>query len=313
MNKKVVVLGGGTGQSSLLRGLKLFPLDITAVVTVADDGKSTGKLRKEFNIPGVGDIRRVLISLSETEEVVEKLVDYRFKTDSDLDGHSIGNIILTALIDLYGDLTTAVKEISKMLNLKGKVYPLTNDNVVLMGKMNNGKTIEGEHNITESQLNIKKVFYKKEPQINKEVLREIEDSDLIILSMGSLYTSIIPNLISKQIIKAIDSSKAKIMYVCNIMTQPGETDDFKVSDHINVLNSYLGKRKVDAVIVNNEKIDETLIENYRNKEQKDLVIYDKENIKCKVIAKPLLKVDENGSLRHDSVRVGLEILNYLIK
>lgn len=313
MNKKVVVLGGGTGQSSLLRGLKLFPLDITAVVTVADDGKSTGKLRKEFNIPGVGDIRRVLISLSETEEVVEKLVDYRFKTDSDLNGHSIGNIILTALIDLYGDLTTAVKEISKMLNLKGKVYPLTNDNVVLMGKMNNGKTIEGEHNITESQLNIKKVFYKKEPQINKEVLREIEDSDLIILSMGSLYTSIIPNLISKQIIKAIDSSKAKIMYVCNIMTQPGETDDFKVSDHINVLNSYLGKRKVDVVIVNNEKIDEALIENYRNKEQKDLVIYDKENIKCKVIAKPLLKVDENGSLRHDSMRVGLEILNYLIK
>lgn len=313
MNKKVVVLGGGTGQSSLLRGLKLFPLDITAVVTVADDGKSTGKLRKEFNIPGVGDIRRVLISLSETEEVVEKLVDYRFKTDSDLDGHSIGNIILTALIDLYGDLTTAVKEISKMLNLKGKVYPLTNDNVVLMGKMNNGKTIEGEHNITESQLNIKKVFYKKEPQINKEVLREIEDSDLIILSMGSLYTSIIPNLISKQIIKAIDSSKAKIIYVCNIMTQPGETDDFKVSDHINVLNSYLGKRKVDVVIVNNEKIDEALIENYRNKEQKDLVIYDKENIKCKVIAKPLLKVDENGSLRHDSMRVGLEILNYLIK
>ena len=313
MNKKVVVLGGGTGQSSLLRGLKIFPLDITAVVTVADDGKSTGKLRKEFNIPGVGDIRRVLISLSETEEVVEKLVDYRFKTDSDLDGHSIGNIILTALIDLYGDLTTAVKEISKMLNLKGKVYPLTNDNVVLMGKMNNGKTIEGEHNITESQLNIKKVFYKKEPQINKEVLREIEDSDLIILSMGSLYTSIIPNLISKQIIKAIDSSKAKIMYVCNIMTQPGETDDFKVSDHINVLNSYLGKRKVDVVIVNNEKIDEALIENYRNKEQKDLVIYDKENIKCKVIAKPLLKVDENGSLRHDSMRVGLEILNYLIK
>ena len=131
--------------------------------------------------------------------------------------------------------------------------------------------------------------------------------------MGSLYTSIIPNLISKQIIKAIDSSKAKIMYVCNIMTQPGETDDFKVSDHINVLNSYLGKRKVDVVIVNNEKIDEALIENYRNKEQKDLVIYDKENIKCKVIAKPLLKVDENGSLRHDSVRVGLEILNYLIK
>lgn len=313
MNKKVVVLGGGTGQSSLLRGLKLFPLDITAVVTVADDGKSTGKLRKEFNIPGVGDIRRVLISLSETEEVVEKLVDYRFKTDSDLDGHSIGNIILTALIDLYGDLTTAVKEISKMLNLKGKVYPLTNDNVVLIGKMNNGKTIEGEHNITESQFNIKKVFYKKEPQINKEVLRKIEDSDLIILSMGSLYTSIIPNLISKQIIKAIDSSKAKIMYVCNIMTQPGETDDFKVSNHINVLNSYLGKRKIDVVIVNNEKIDEALIENYRNKEQKDLVMYDKENIKCKVIAKPLLKVDENGSLRHDSVRIGLEILNYLIK
>lgn len=312
MNKKVVVLGGGNGQSTLLKGLKLFPLDLTAVVTVADDGKSTGKLRKEFNIPAVGDIRRVLISLSETEDIVERLFDYRFKNDCNLDNHTVGNIILTALIDMYGNISNAVNEIGKILNLKGKVYPLTNDNVVLMGNMSDGTIIEGEHYIAESGLKIEKVFYKNEPKINRNVINSLKCSDLIVFSMGSLYTSIIPNLLSEDIIKAIDESSAKILYVCNIMTQPGETDDYKVSDHINVLNSYLGKRKIDAVIVNNEKISKRVINIYRTKEQKDLVVLDKDNIDVDIIEKPLLLI-ENGYIRHDAIKIGLEILNYLIK
>lgn len=313
MDNKVVVLGGGTGQSNLLKGLKMFPLNITAVVSVSDDGRSTGKLRETFNIPAVGDIRRVLIALSETEDVVEKLVNYRFKATGEFDGHTVGNIILTALSNIYGNLSSGVKECSKILNLKGKVLPLTDDNVILMAKMKNNKVIEGEHNITESGIGIKKVFYKKNPIINFEVIESIENSDAIILSMGSLFTSVVPNLISKDVIKAIDKSNAKIIYVCNIMTQPGETDNFTVSEHINLLNSYLGNKKVDAVIVNNEKISNRMIKKYQTLEQKDPVILDKEKISATIISKPLLTIANDGTLKHDNVKLGLEILIYLMK
>lgn len=148
MNKNVVVLGGGTGQSVLLSGLKKFPVNITAVVSVADDGRNTGKLREQFNIPAMGDVRRVLIALSETEDFVAELFSYRFKGDCDLGGNNIGNLLLTAMSDICGNLSSGVKEISKILNLKGEVLPLTDDNVVLMGEMNDGSIIEGEHNIT---------------------------------------------------------------------------------------------------------------------------------------------------------------------
>jgi uncharacterized cofD-like protein len=148
MNNKIVVFGGGTGQSVLLSGLKKFPFDITAIVSVSDDGKSTGKLRREFNVPAVGDIRRVLVSLSETEEVIEELVNYRFKTTSDLDGHTVGNILLTALTDISGNLSSGIKQIGKVLNLKGKVLPLTDDNVTLMAEMEDGNIVEGESGIT---------------------------------------------------------------------------------------------------------------------------------------------------------------------
>lgn len=313
MNKKIVVLGGGTGQSNLLRGLKLFPLDITAVVTVADDGRSSGKLRKVFNIPAVGDIRRVLVALAETEDVVEQMMNYRFTSNSEFDDQSVGNIMLTAVTNIYGNLSNGVKAISKILNLKGKVLPLTDENVVLMAKSNDGTIIEGEHNITESHIKIKKVFYKKEPKINKEVISSIKNSDAIILSMGSLLTSIAPNLIAKDVINAIDKSEAKIIYVCNIMTQPGETDNFTVSDHVNLLNKYLGKRKIDVVIVNNSKISSKFLKNYYCKEQKDPVILDKENVTCQIIQKPIVSISDDGIIHHDGVKLGLEILNYLLK
>lgn len=311
-DKKVVVLGGGTGQSVLLSGLKRFPFDITAVVSVCDDGKSTGKLRKEFNVPAMGDIRRVLIALSETEDIVGKLVNYRFKTNGDFDGHTVGNIMLTALIDLYGSMSQGIKQISKILNLKGTVLPLTDDNVTLMGEMTDGSQVEGEHNITLSDKKIKRVYYKKTPKANKDVIKKIKDSDAVILSMGSIYTSIIPNLLCEEVKKAIDESHAKIIYVCNIMSQPGETDGFKVSDHINLLNSYLGERKIDIVITNNEKISKRVQKKYETLEQKDLILIDDENITIKNVKRPLVKI-EDETIRHDSVKLALEIMNILTK
>ena len=312
MNKKIVVLGGGTGQSVLLKGLKKFPFDITAVVSVCDDGKSTGILRREFNVPAMGDLRRVLIALSETEDIVEELVNYRFSTTSDLDGHTVGNILLTALSNISGNMSSGIKQISKILNMKGRVLPLTDDNVILMGEMEDRTIVEGEHNITLSSKKIKRVFYKKEPKVNKEVVEAIKEADAIILSMGSVYTSIIPNLLCKKVIDAMDLSEAKIMYVCNIMTQPGETDGFKVSDHINLLNSYLGKRKIDTVITNSSKINKRIQKKYETLEQKDLVEVDDKNIKCENV-KRNLAIIEDEIIRHDNFKLGLEIMNILTK
>lgn len=312
MDKNIVVLGGGTGQSVLLRGLKRFPFNITAVVSVSDDGNSSGKIRQELNVPAVGDIRSVLISLSETEDVVEKMINYRFKSNGDLDGHSLGNLLLAGLTDIYGNLSNAVLQISKILNLKGEVLPLTDDNVVLMGKMSDGSVIEGEHNITLSDKKIEKIYYKVNPKVNKSVIKRIKDADAIILSMGSVYTSIIPHLLCKEIIKAIDSSDAKIMYVCNVMTQPGETDGFTASDHINLLNSYLGKRKIDTVITNSKKVSKKTQKIYETLEQKDLVKIDSKNINIEHINKPLIKI-ENDKIRHDNMKLALEIMNILVK
>lgn len=312
MDKNIVILGGGTGQSVLLRGLKRFPFNITAVVSVSDDGKSSGKIRQELNVPAVGDIRSVLISLSETEDVVEKMINYRFKSNGDLDGHSLGNLLLAGLTDIYGNLSNAVLQISKILNLKGEVLPLTDDNVVLMGKMSDGSVIEGEHNITLSDKKIEKIYYKVNPKVNKSVIKRIKDADAIILSMGSVYTSIIPHLLCKEIIKAIDSSDAKIMYVCNVMTQPGETDGFTASDHINLLNSYLGKRKIDTVITNSKKVSKKTQKIYETLEQKDLVKIDSKNINIEHINKPLIKI-ENDKIRHDNMKLALEIMNILAK
>lgn len=312
MDKNIVVLGGGTGQSVLLKGLKRFPFNITAVVSVSDDGRSSGKIRQELNLPAVGDIRSVLISLAETEDVVEKMINYRFKSNGDLNGHSLGNLLIAGLTDVYGNLSNAVLQISKILNLKGEVLPLTNDNVVLMGKMTDGSVIEGEHNITSSDKKIEKIYYKINPKVNETVIKRIKDADAIILSMGSVFTSIIPHLLCKEVIKAIDSSNAKIIYICNVMTQPGETDDFSASDHINLLNSYLGKRKINTVITNSKKVSKKTQKIYETLEQKDLVFIDSKKIKIEHINKPLIKV-ENDKIRHDNMKLALEIMNILAK
>lgn len=317
-NKKVVVLGGGTGLSTLLRGLKNFPLDITAVVSVSDDGKSTGRLRKEFNIPAVGDIRRVLISLAEIEPLVEKVLNYRFTTNSELNGHTVGNLLLTAITNISGNMSDGIEAIGSVLNLKGKVLPLTEDNVILMGKMEDGSIIEGEHNITEVGKKIVDVFYKETPIICESVIKAIKEADLIIFSMGSLYTSIMPNLISKDMLEAIDNSKAKLMYTCNMMTQPGETDNYTIVDHINVLNNHLGTRKINVVIANNGEIEQNIIEKYSTLEQKDQVILNEEQkdelnkMNVEVIENNYVIV-EDELIRHNAIKLSTDIFTYLIK
>ena len=302
--------------SNLLSGLKQYPLDITAIVTVCDDGNSTGVLREEFNIPAVGDIRRVLVSLSETEPLVMDLFNYRFKTTSDLDGHTVGNLLLTASTEITGNLSDGIEALSKVLNLKGKVVPLTEDNVTLMALMEDGTVVEGEHNITLKKSKIKKVYYKNEAVATKEALKAIEEADLIILSMGSLFTSIIPNLLIDEIVDTIDKSKAKIMYICNMMTQPGETDKFTVTDHVKKLNEYLKNRKIDVVIANNGIIDNKMASFYETSEQKDPVIYDSENFdkyNIEVIGDDLIYITKNNLLRHDNIKVGFYIFNYLMR
>lgn len=314
MNKKVVVLGGGTGSSTLLRGLKEFPIDLTAIVSVCDDGKSTGVLREEFNIPAVGDIRRVLVSLSKTEPLVMDLFNYRFNTTSDLDGHTVGNLLLTAMAEITGNLSDGIEALSKVLNLNGKVVPLTEDNVILMGEMKDGSIIEGEHNITMAKKEIKKVYYKDKAEPTKDAIKAIKEADLVILSMGSLFTSIIPNLICDEIIDALDNSKAKIMYACNIMTQPGETDDFSVSDHVKLLNKYLGKHKIDVVIANDGIISDEFAKKYESLEQKDPVIFDEDVLKecnCKIIHDNFVTI-KNNLIRHDVMKLSLQIFSYLL-
>ena len=257
---------------------------------------------------------KILFLLFKNKELslFEKLLNYRFKGTSDLSGHPVGNLLLTALSDISGNISEGIETIGKVLKLKGRVLPLTDDKVTLMAKMKDEKIIEGEHNITKYHGKIDEVYYKENPKINEEALKAIHNADLIILSMGSLYTSIIPNLISKEIIEAIDSSKANIMYVCNMMTQPGETDDYKVSDHINTLNNYLGNKKISVVLANKGSINKDILKIYETEEQKDQVYLDRKNIKnVKIIASDYVKI-ENNVIRHDVDKVSLDIFSYML-
>ena len=316
MNKKVVVLGGGTGLSYLLRGLKDFPVDITAVITVSDNGKSSGKLREEFHTPAVGDIRKVITNLSHIDEPIKEMMSYRFKTSSDLDGHAVGNLILTAMLDITGSLKESIASLSKLLDVKHTVLPISEDSdLTLMGIDIDGNIIEGEEQITKSPQKIERVFYKNEPKVLKEVINAIKEADLILFSMGSLYTSILPNIICKEVKEALNNTKAPLMYLCNIVTQPGETDKFSVSDHVKLLNRYLDEKKLDVVIASNTKIEESIAKRYECEEGKDPVPVDYEELEkmgVEVIASDLMIIEDN-TLKHDSLKLSSLIFSYLMR
>lgn len=312
--KNVVVIGGGTGLSTLLRGLKLFPINITAIVTVADDGSSTGRLREEFDIPAVGDLRNVLVSLSEVEPLVEDLLQYRFNTYSDLNKHAMGNLLLTAMYNITGSLTDSLSSLSRIFNIKGKVLPFTEDKAVLVAHTLDGEVIEGESNITKAGKHIKYVEYKNKVKVTKEVISAVNNADLIIIGIGSLYTSIIPNLLSATMKRALKNAKAKKMYICNIMSEHGETDGFNVSDCIKQINKYVSKDFIDVVLANNKKVPDNILKLYEEENSAQILI-DKENIKkmgVKLITSDLLYI-KNNQARHDYIKTALEVFTYLTR
>ena len=314
MKKKVVVLGGGTGMSFLLRGLKDLPLDITAIITVADNGKSTGKLREEFLTPAVGDIRKVLTNMSTLPNDLKNIMEYRFDTYSDLNGHPIGNLILTALLNKTGSLKESIKYLSELLKVNHKVLPLSEDYLTLMGETVDGEIITGQVDIMKSYKEYKRIFYKEKPHILKEIVPELEEADLIILSMGSLYTSITPHLICPEVSNAIKNSKAKVMYLCNIMSQPGETKNALVSKYLEHLETYLGKGVIDVVIANQTPISKEMLLRYED-EEKEPVRIDEEKIndmKIELIKKDLITL-EDGTIKHDSMKLSSLIFSYLMR
>ena len=314
-NKKVVVLGGGSGTSVVVRGLKYFPIDLTCVITVSDNGSSTGRLRQEFRTPAVGDIRKVLSNLSTLPDEIRDVMEYRLETYSDLNGHAIGNLLLTSLIRKTGSFKTSIEYLSRLLDVKQKVLPLSEDLLTLMAETKDGEVIEGEAEITAANKRFERLFYKEIPTVLPDVIDAINEADLIILSTGSLYTSLLPHLICEDVCNAIRGSKAKVMYICNAMTQPGETEDFTVTDHVDEIEKYLGKDEIDVVVGSNSKISNTMLKKYANKERKAKVEIDHDEIakrKFEFIEKDLITIAD-GTIKHDSLKVSSVIFEYLLR
>lgn len=314
--KKVIVFGGGTGLSCLLSGLKLFPIEVTTVIAVSDNGSSTGVLKEEYGIPAVGDVGKVLLSMANVDEDFVELLRYRFhKEGTSLDNHPVRNVMLTALIDLKGSLTEAARYMSRLLKVKGTVLPLTEEKVDLIGRDDiSGDEFYGQVSISRNIRFISSLSYDRVVHVSDEIRDRIADSDLIILSPGSLYTSILPHLLVPDIVKAMEASPAPVMYVSNLVTQPGETDHYSVSDHLQILNKYLGRRHVDLVISNNAGIDEEIIRNYLIKENKTLVGLDRENTLrqgARIIEDDIFSI-EDGKIRHNALKTAFLIFSWLM-
>ena len=312
--RKVVVFGGGTGISCLLSGLKLFPLDVTAVITVTDNGSSTGVLKRELDIPAVGDVGKVLLAMANVDDDFVSLLRYRFSKEGSLYNHPVRNILLAALIDLKGNLTEATKYMAELLRIKGTVLPLTEDKVELVGK-NSNQEFYGEEEVSANVRHIRRLSYDHSIHVVDQVTEKIAEADLIIFSPGSLYTSILPHLLAPEVCSALAAAKAPILYVCNLVTQPGETDGYSVGDHLRVLNQYLKKRHVDVVLANNSEIDPEIREYYLKRENKRIVNIDPERIEklgAAILQGGIFCVDEAGSIRHDALKTAFIIFSYVM-
>lgn len=310
---KIVSIGGGTGLSTLLRGIKNYTNNITAVVSVADDGGSSGVLRDEMGILPPGDLRNCLVALADAEPLMRKLFQHRFENGI-FSGHSFGNLFIAAISDVTKDFYQAIKSSSKILAIRGQVLPATLENVILEAELEDGRKIRGETNISKSNARIKKVSLSN-PQCSatKEVIQALQEADAIIIGPGSLYTSILPNLLIKEIQTAIKKSNAIKIYVCNIMTQPGETDNYKVSDHIKAIFEHTDGKIFDYVIVNIETPASRYLENYK-KENSYPVEYDRAEVKklgVEVIEANLISHKE--LIRHDPEKLAYEIFNFVEK
>lgn len=311
--KKVVIFGGGSGLSQLLKGMVQFPWEVTAVVSVSDNGKSTGQLRKEFDIPAVGDITKVLMAMSGKSDIVKQLFMYRFDEESSIGGHSIKNLIMTALLEMQGDFAHSLPILGDLLDIRGKIYPVTEDNVDLIGITRENEEIIGEAEITQARSMIKDLKYNKPVQVTAKVLEELEHADLIVFSSGSLITSIMPHIIIPEIQKAVRNSKAKKMYICNMITQPGETDEFAVSHHIDAIEKFLGSGTLDIVIANNAALPHDM-SMLAKSEGKNQVRIDKEELderEIKLIEDKICVV-EDGYIRHDALKTAYLMFSCLM-
>lgn len=311
---RIVAIGGGSGLSSLLRGLKEISSNVAAVVTVSDDGGSSGVLRRELGVLPPGDIRNCLVALADTEPLLCDLFQYRFSEKGGLEGHSFGNLYLAAMTNVTGDFLSAVKESSKVLAIKGSVLPATLDSVVLCAELSDGTIVEGESNVGRSHLPINRLFFKpSSPKALDEVCAAIKGADAIVLGPGSLYTSVIPNILVSGVLEAIKISSAVKIYICNIMTQPGETDFHMASEYLGVLEQYLGPGILNYMIVNDGVPEEALLGRYREDGARQ-VEFDIEEIEKRGV-KPVIGQFVSGKelIRHDSIKLALTIQDLLMR
>lgn len=298
---KITAIGGGTGLSTILRGLKQVTHRISAIVTVTDDGGSSGRLLVGNMVLPPGDIRNCLVALSPREGIMEKLFNYRFESPAELKGHSLGNLLISGLTDINGDAASAVRDIGRVLNIRGKVIPVTLDEVSLGAVMDDETELFGETTIVQDRRKIDEVFLRpRNVLVNAEAIDAIMDADLILLGPGSLYTSIIPNLLVPGIIDALAQSPAPVYYIANIMTQKGETEGYSLSDHVEAIASLSEERFFDGVIVNTASLSPEMSEAY---EKNNLAVVENDiaavkKRKLRIIGLPLVK--EEGYVKHDA-------------
>jgi len=314
LKKRVVIIGGGTGVSTILEGLRDKFVKVSAIVTVADSGGSSGRLRKEMGILPPGDLRNCLVALAGRNSKIGKILSFRFREkNSCLDGHSLGNLMIAALTRMYGDFGDAVVELGKMLNIKGEAMPFTTDEITLCAEFEDGSIVKGEAEITEHKGKIKRIFI--EPDNVKPyilALKRISEADMVVLGPGSLYTSVIPPLLLASLTDTLIRSKAKKVYICNIMTEPGETDHFTAFDHVRVLENIIGKNMIDYVLVNNGRIRDYYIRRYKESGSEPVVFdisnFDRNGIKY--IADNFV-AERGGVIRHNSEKIAEVIMEIL--
>ncbi|MGM9928690.1 MAG: uridine diphosphate-N-acetylglucosamine-binding protein YvcK [Bacillus sp. (in: firmicutes)] len=311
---RIVLIGGGTGLPVLLRGLKRYPVDITAIVTVADDGGSSGRLRDDMQIPPPGDVRNVLAALSDVEPLVEQMFQHRFGQSNELAGHSLGNLILAAMTSITGDFVHAIREMSRVLNVRGKVLPAANQSVVLHAEMEDGSVISGESKIPYSGKKIKNVFLTPgDVKPLSETIGAIRQADLIVIGPGSLYTSILPNLLVPELGREVCNARAKKVYICNLMTQAGETLHYTASDHVRAVHEHLGGACIDTILVNNEEVPSQIKLRYKE-ELAQPVHFDIANLLdfgLEVVQEQIMTF-EDKYIRHDTKKVANILYQMLI-
>lgn len=307
--KKVVLFGGGTGLTSILRSLKNEPLDLTVVVTTSDNGGSTGKIRKMYDMPAPGDLRRAIVALSSIPEI-EELINYRF--DERLDNHTIGNLILTAFNEMSDDFASAVEKYKTLLDVDAKIYPVANESLEINAIMEDGSQISGETQMVSSDLKIEYVYYKRNVKALTQVIDALKEADYVILSCGSLYSSILSNVVYDNILEIYPSLKAKTIYVCNLMTERGETEEYTVSKHIEAIEKHLHSN-IDYLLVNNNyNVPFSIYQNYL-KEKASLVLIDESKIPkhINVIANDYMIISNDNHIRHNTKEICRDIMKII--